>query len=824
MRGPLSSPLSIALVAVSLALSDPRAVAEEKKVEVKIKIGECEEALSTNMPGGMSALVEREGEATTPECAAAALGQTREAITESKMFTAMGKGAATSPSICSERFPAWALSPGVTSAKALEALLESGGTLDGFKEKLRENARETGLSELAGHEGWELGDETSEFLTKELAEKIFKVLQSEHVTDSHEMEFHLGFCEGSIVITLDYSIEQGTGEVRIAVTGDCHCTPFRGGVRIGRFSVIGVAPVSFSKPVKGFGGWEIPCKLGQPRYYVWAPCCQQSEGHWTTPGDAPPPPNPEEPQTTEPPPGKNKENTDYRAVMVRCDPTGRLKDLIRWNERRLQDLYDQKADAKRIAFRKGELARVQRELCDCLRKMKGERSLAGDAGMQKLLDDLIRSFCRPPEPGQSRPAGSSGRLLSRRLPGRERRLRAGPYEVSRRGREQSRARANNGQRQEGLLRVSQEEIRQQAPARSRSLVQSETAEDALPASRPSHGEAVSRRLLKTSSLIGLVLPTDCHPGDTLTGTVVLNPKDYEGIPALRVVELQVPLEYGADGKPTLHGVTVDLGSGHGQPADGPITCTIPKDGSKISVTVGRTDTPQPIAKTDVPVKAQPPAASAPRYVTPPVCVNNGGPQVIRGPFSGNGSTTNIEVGGRPALVIAETPREVYYNLPEGTAAGDNTVVVHERGKEVSFHVCVVNLGMSADRLTLLRGESTNFTATVSGLDGLPSSAWLGGTPSDLVDLEWIRRVAPGLKMPRAGQPGVLLLTIENRSPDTITLEKAKGEVIVLTIDRGSLKNGAYEFRGTIHSKKSGGFSIHGTVVPFLAPAEGTPSR
>src|SRR6202035_1493216 len=69
----------------------------------------------------------------------------------------------------------------------------------------------------------------------------------------------------------------------------------------------------------------------------------------------------------------------------------------------------------------------------------------------------------------------------RRLPGRERRLRAGAREVSRWGREQPRARADDGQRQEGLLRVSPEEIRQQAPARSRRFLQSETAQDAVPA-------------------------------------------------------------------------------------------------------------------------------------------------------------------------------------------------------------------------------------------------------------------------------------------------------------------------------------------------------
>src|SRR3990172_12212297 len=78
-----------------LLLSFPLFGEDKKPAELRVKINfsQCQEAIWTNMPGGMSALVEREGEATTQECAAAALQQARSALNDSKMVAALGKAA-----------------------------------------------------------------------------------------------------------------------------------------------------------------------------------------------------------------------------------------------------------------------------------------------------------------------------------------------------------------------------------------------------------------------------------------------------------------------------------------------------------------------------------------------------------------------------------------------------------------------------------------------------------------------------------------------------------------------------------------------------------
>ena len=44
----------------------------------------------------------------------------------------------------------------------------------------------------------------------------------------------------------------------------------------------------------------------------------------------------------------------------------------------------------------------------------------------------------------------------------------------------------------------------------------------------------------------------------------------------------------------------------------------------------------------------------------------------------------------------------------------------------------------------------------------------------------------------------------------------------VAIDRRQVKNGELTYTGKIHSKKSGGFNIRGTLIPLLAPVEAEP--
>jgi hypothetical protein len=382
-----------------------------------------------------------------------------------------------------------------------------------------------------------------------------------------------------------------------------------------------------------------------------------------------------------------------------------------------------------------------------------------------------------------------------------------------------------------------------------------------------------------ATLVGIVVPTDTRPGDTISGTVVTNPHDYDNVPALKVVTAEVPLQHDASGHPSLEGVVVDTGDGHRQRADtGWIAMLAAGAGAgALPFIFGRDGTPTPIAERSVPIEqpgvtqpstpvidrpptattvdrptttgtaghpptsttvgqpSTPPGADRPLtpphtssqpmptdYETPPVAVD-GNVQVVRGPFGGDHNQTEILVDDKPATIAAETPRATYWRVPDGIEPGPHRLTVREHQVPVaSFPVSVVRLDMSADRLELLKGQSTRFRATVSGLEHLSDTAWRGGTSPDITDVKRLRELAPEFEAPAPGQPGRVLLRLENGSRDTITMSPAKKEVVVQGLDRKAFAEGPYTFTGTITSKRTGRFSVQGLVVPFLAPIKGEP--
>src|SRR5262249_35450719 len=148
-----------------------------------------------------------------------------------------------------------------------------------------------------------------------------------------------------------------------------------------------------------------------------------------------------------------------------------------------------------------------------------------------------------------------------------------------------------------------------------------------------------------------------------------------------------------------------------------------------------------------------------------------------------------------------------------------SVVVQDGTSTRRLEIPVIRLRMSADKLNLLRGESTPFRVAVEGLGSIPDSMWAGGPDPAAIDRSALDRVSPGYALPPRGGPGHLVLTIENGSRGTVTIQKSVNEAIVLTIDRAAAASGTYEYKGTIQSLKDGTFRVSGTVVPLLAPAQ-----
>lgn len=353
-----------------------------------------------------------------------------------------------------------------------------------------------------------------------------------------------------------------------------------------------------------------------------------------------------------------------------------------------------------------------------------------------------------------------------------------------------------------------------------------------PAEPPVAEEEQAATPQSSATLVGVVLPADMRPGDTVSGAVTTDPAGYRDVPALQVIELKALLPTTTAGTPDLGVLQVDLGDGRLQPADQALTLAVPAAATRVRVTVRRGDEPAPIVARDVPVSrgggaGPPPGAGGmldPRaYRTPSLYVPDE-VRVIQGPFDGDSRTTAVEVGGTPCRVMAETPRAAYWTMPATVQPGAHDVHLTEPSTRATFSVVVLGLTMRADQLELVRGQSTGFDVEISGPHRLPEHVWRAATPFDVVDLAGVRKLAPGFRIPSPGDPGVILVVIRNASPQTIAIDGAKNDAIVLTLGQGAFAGGPYRYHGTIRSRRSGGFSVRATVVAFVAPVGGVAVR
>jgi hypothetical protein len=324
-----------------------------------------------------------------------------------------------------------------------------------------------------------------------------------------------------------------------------------------------------------------------------------------------------------------------------------------------------------------------------------------------------------------------------------------------------------------------------------------------------------------AAALALFLPLDLRGGDRATVTVV-DAKTIADIPIVRAVKLP-PL--GAGAPPA----SLVLPNGTTKPIDGPAIIDVPRGAREVRVRVETDDGKRALdrAVPVVPVDPKdieriPPGAALPQhYRTRPVML--AGTQMITGPFDGDYATTAIQLDDRAVPVLAETPRAVWFAMPEGVTSGQHALYLRENGVTAAFPIAVLNLAMSADQLHLLRGQSTGFRATISGPERLNAASWRAGDPSAMVPLDEVRRLAPSFRMPSAGEPGVIFFAIENVSRDTVTISPSQDEKSVQLLDAKSFAGGPFTYSGVAQSKRTGQFSINGLVVAFLEEIAGEPA-
>ena len=168
--------------------------------------------------------------------------------------------------------------------------------------------------------------------------------------------------------------------------------------------------------------------------------------------------------------------------------------------------------------------------------------------------------------------------------------------------------------------------------------------------------------------VGLVLPAQVRPGERVSGSVVENPDQYDGMPEVTVTRVAVPFESEGEAS-RLWGWFFETPGESQQRADGPITLVVPRGGSGLNITFRQAGNPaHSVSKMlNFPASSAKNPPSPKSFKAAALCLK-GQLCAVSGPFSGDSSKTFAAFEDRPATIVAETSDMAYVSVPELTEA------------------------------------------------------------------------------------------------------------------------------------------------------------
>lgn len=279
--------------------------------------------------------------------------------------------------------------------------------------------------------------------------------------------------------------------------------------------------------------------------------------------------------------------------------------------------------------------------------------------------------------------------------------------------------------------------------------------------------------------VSVNLPDDVAAGDTISGTVIAEPKGNTK-------------DEQAKNEDSLNGYVVEVAKQETPPQQ--------KQGSKWVIPpvaqfipiVLKNRQGKEVARTNVPVDPGNPNRSQVvnakpngdipiqgSYSTPPFG-QAGRPVSVNGPFDGDFGNTYIKLGNNGAQFLAESPRKVVVRSP-ANLIGQSTIEVNEQNRVVATcNYQSIGVRLSADKLNLVRGEQTMLTLTFNGLNGVTS--------------------------PVSAQ-------LTNASPWVVRM--AGGESQVITAQPDEFTGGVFTAKRILTGLRAGGFTINAVVNPTI---------
>ena len=344
--------------------------------------------------------------------------------------------------------------------------------------------------------------------------------------------------------------------------------------------------------------------------------------------------------------------------------------------------------------------------------------------------------------------------------------------------------------------------------------------------------------------VGLVVPAQVYGGERVSGRVVTNPAEYEGVAGVTVTRVALPLE-SAGGASTLAGWTLEVAGEGPQPADGPVVFTVPRTGSQLNVTFKQAgNSAHTVSKViNLPQSAAKKQKAPASFEAAALCVK-GQLCTVRGPFNGDSSKTFAAFEDRAATVVAETLDTAYIRIPDLTQPGSRPLFLAEGSKVVALPVAVGEFTLRNGEKQLQQGQALMTFPLLDGPSDIVEAAWQGGN-FPATNLEEARRLIPGFKLPREDREtrekreaqdkeeskekreedekkgGAIFLVVKNMTPEQVSLRSAKDhQMIVFRLNDESFSRGEFKYDLLVDAIKPGHFDVRGYVIPFLAPVQG----
>ncbi len=341
---------------------------------------------------------------------------------------------------------------------------------------------------------------------------------------------------------------------------------------------------------------------------------------------------------------------------------------------------------------------------------------------------------------------------------------------------------------------------------------------------------------------GFVVPGQVYPGERVSGSMVANPAEYEGIAGVRVTRVTLPPESAGEGL-TLADWRVQVRGESPQSADGPVVFTVPPGGSVLNIMFEQTgSSPRSVS---VPIDF--PESTAKKQKTPAyfeaaaLCLK-GQLCTVHGPFLQESTKTFAAFEDRPAPVVAETPDTAYIRIPDLTLPGPRPLFITQGSKVVALPVVVAEFHVKNGDRELQPGQTLVTFPTLEGPDGIPDAAWQPGN-FPVSNLDEARQLIPGFQLRREYREqrgrreaqqeaestengetekkgGSILVVVKNLTPTQVSMRGAKNQTIVFHLNDESFSRGDFKYDLIVEAIQSGYFDIRGYVIPFLAPVRG----